>query len=182
MGAFEICLIGISLSMDAAAVSMTNGMAYKRISQAKQFAMPLFFGFFQAFMPVIGYFAGGLFAGIFNIYAGLIVFAILGVIGGKMLYDGYKNEKSKQKGYNTLTYPTICLQAVATSIDAFAVGVGFSALKIHIIPAALTIGVITAFCSILAIVIGKKFGNWLGSKAQILGGILLIVVGIKAML
>ncbi|MEG1930880.1 MAG: manganese efflux pump MntP family protein [Anaerovorax sp.] len=181
MGLLEIVLIGIGLSMDAVAVSMSNGMVYRNMSRGKELAMPVFFGFFQGLMPFIGFFAGGLFAQIISKYAGIVILLILGMVGGKMVWDGIKNKSEEVTG-GTLTLQVLFFQAIATSIDAFAVGVGFSAVQIHILPAVLVIGVTTFICSFLAILIGKKFGNYLGNKAEILGGVILIAIGIKAVL
>ncbi|MEF9959983.1 MAG: manganese efflux pump [Niameybacter sp.] len=207
MGLLEIILIGIGLSMDAVAVSMTNGMVYKEAGKAKIYAMPILFGVFQGLMPLIGYFAGGLFADVISQYASLLIFVILGVIGGKMLRDGIlhlrkekeaigakglgqeetiteeemaigegKLEESKQ-----LTYKMIFIQAIATSIDAFAVGIGFSVMQVEILSAAGIITLTTAICSLAAIFIGKKFGDLLGSKSELLGGTILILLAFKAL-
>ena len=98
MGFIEIILIGLGLSMDAVAVSMANGMAYKNTTKAKTLAMPILFGVFQGLMPLIGYFAGGLFADVISKYANILVFVILGFIGGKMLKDnlGHKDEEEAE--------------------------------------------------------------------------------------
>ena len=179
MGVWEILLIGIGLSMDAAAVSMTNGMCYRDTRSSKLLAMPVFFGFFQALMPLIGYYAGNLFYDIMETYSGIVVLIILGVIGGKMVYDGI--EKKEEANCLRLSWLTLLIQAIATSIDALAVGVGFSAVRVEILPATALIGVTTFVCSLAAIFLGKKFGDFLGNKAQILGGIILILIGIKAL-
>lgn len=218
MGLIEIILIGIGLSMDAVAVSMTNGMVYKDAGKAKTYAMPILFGLFQGLMPLIGYFAGGLFADVISQYASILVFIILGFIGGKMLKDGIEHikeekeqAKEKQEQNNTLvdetmvdevttqeevaitvevqeteekkelTYKMLFIQAIATSIDAFAVGIGFSAMQVDILPAAGIITFTTAICSLLAIFIGKKFGDLLGSKSELLGGAILVFLAIKAL-
>lgn len=218
MGLIEIILIGIGLSMDAVAVSMTNGMVYKDAGKAKTYAMPILFGLFQGLMPLIGYFAGGLFADVISQYASILVFIILGFIGGKMLKDGIEHikeekeqAKEKQEQKNTLvdetmvdevttqeevaitvevqeteekkelTYKMLFIQAIATSIDAFAVGIGFSAMQVDILPAAGIITFTTAICSLLAIFIGKKFGDLLGSKSELLGGAILVFLAIKAL-
>lgn len=196
MSLFEIILIGIGLSMDAVAVSMTNGMVYKGSSKGKTYSMPIFFGAFQGLMPLIGYFAGGLFADVISQYAGLLVFAILGFIGGKMLKDGIEhtkeeketseqstevNELESETEVKTLTYKMLFVQAIATSIDAFAVGIGFSVAQVNILPAVGIIGITTALCSLAAIFIGKKFGDILGSKSEILGGTILVLIAIKAL-
>lgn len=196
MSLFEIILIGIGLSMDAVAVSMTNGMVYKGSSKGKTYSMPIFFGVFQGLMPLIGYFAGGLFADVISQYAGLLVFAILGFIGGKMLKDGIEHKKEEKEiseqstevnelesetEVKTLTYKMLFIQAIATSIDAFAVGIGFSVAQVNILPAVGIIGITTALCSLAAIFIGKKFGDILGSKSEILGGTILVLIAIKAL-
>ena len=142
--------------------------------------MPLFFGGFQALMPLLGYYASGVFADFLSRYSGIIVLIILGVIGGKMVYDGLHPQLEEETDCS-LTYRMLLIQAVATSIDAFAVGVGFSAMQVNIVQAVSIIGVTTLVCSFLSIAIGKKFGNMLGNKAQILGGMILIIIGIKGM-
>ena len=180
MSVWEVIMIGIGLSMDAAAVSMTNGMVYPKTCRTKILSMPLFFGGFQALMPLLGYFASGVFADFLSRYSGIIVLIILGVIGCKMVYDGLHPQLEEETDCS-LTYRMLLLQAVATSIDAFAVGVGFSAMQVNIVQAVSIIGVTTLVCSFLSIAIGKKFGNMLGNKAQILGGMILIIIGIKGM-
>ena len=176
MSVWEVIMIGIGLSMDAAAVSMTNGMVYPKTCRTKILSMPLFFGGFQALMPLLGYYASGVFADFLSRYSGII----LGVIGCKMVYDGLHPQLEEETDCS-LTYRMLLLQAVATSIDAFAVGVGFSAMQVNIVQAVSIIGVTTLVCSFLSIAIGKKFGNMLGNKAQILGGMILIIIGIKGM-
>lgn len=196
MGFIEIVLIGVGLSMDAVAVSMSNGMVYKHTNKAKLIAMPILFGVFQGLMPLIGYFAGGLFADVMSKYAGLLVFLILGIIGGKMLKDGFDHrERAKQcmegqesegvAGENieekTLTYKVLIIQAIATSIDAFAVGIGFSAMQVSIIPAILVIALTTTFCCLLANLLGKKCACLLGNKSELLGGAILVCIAIKSL-
>ena len=180
MSVWEVIMIGIGLSMDAAAVSMTNGMVYPKTCRTKILSMPLFFGGFQALMPLLGYYASGVFADFLSRYSGIIVLIILGVIECKMVYDGLHPQLEEETDCS-LTYRMLLLQAVATSIDAFAVGVGFSAMQVNIVQAVSIIGVTTLVCSFLSIAIGKKFGNMLGNKAQILGGMILIIIGIKGM-
>ena len=183
MGFIEIILIGLGLSMDAVAVSMANGMAYKNTTKAKTLAMPILFGVFQGLMPLIGYFAGGLFADVISKYANILVFVILGFIGGKMLKDnlGHKVEEGVEAEGKVLTYKTLFIQAIATSIDAFAVGIGFSAMQVSIIPAVSIIMLTTAICCLIAIFAGKKVSSLLGGKAEILGGLILVIIAVKAL-
>lgn len=179
MGILEIIMIGIGLSMDAAAVSISNGIAYPCLDKKFKLLMPTFFGLFQGLMPLLGYFAGGLFADIIQKYAGIVTFVILGFIGGKMIVDGIKCEECECCGNFTLGL--LFSQAIATSIDAFAVGVSFVAESVNIFFASPVIAVTTFIFSILAMIIGKKVGDILGSKAQIFGGIVLAFIGIKAL-
>lgn len=183
MSTIGIIMIGLGLSMDAVAVSMTNGMVYKDATKSKIIAMPLFFGFFQGFMPLLGYYTGGVFSEILSKYSGILILIILGFIGANMLKEGLLPCKEKEEDDTTiLTYKLIFFQAIATSIDAFAVGIGFSAMNISIFPAVCIICITTFLCSFFAIFIGKKFGDLLGKKAEILGGIILIIIATKAVL
>ncbi|HBA04910.1 MAG TPA: hypothetical protein DCW51_13775 [Clostridium sp.] len=183
MSTIEIIMIGLCLSMDAAAVSMTNGMVYKDATKTKIMAMPLFFGFFQGAMPFLGYYAGGMFSEILSKYSGILVLIILGFIGANMLKEGiFPDKEEDENKVVPLTYKLLFFQGIATSIDAFAVGIGFSAMNIAILPAICIIGITTFICSFIAIFIGKKCGDLLGKKAEILGGIILIIIAVKAVL
>ncbi|MEG0671405.1 manganese efflux pump MntP family protein [Clostridium sp.] len=181
MNILEIILIGIALSMDAAAVSMTNGMVYKNTTKSKLFAMPILFGLFQGLMPVIGYFAGGIFSSFITKYSNILILVILGFIGFNMVKCGLSKDEKCDCNSN-LTFKLIFFQAIATSIDAFAVGIGFSAMQVNIFSAGLVICTTTAICSLIAIFIGEKFGDLLGKKAEVFGGVILIFIAIKAVL
>lgn len=181
MGIIEILLIGVALSMDAAAVSMTNGMVYSKLSKAKFLLTALAFGFFQALMPALGYLAGSCFASIMEKFSGYIILIILGIIGGKMVKDGCCDCGEEGCPRKEFTYWLLLAQAIATSIDAFAVGVGFAATHANIALALPIIGITTFLLSLCALAIGRKFGDKLGPKAEILGGIILIIIGIKAL-
>lgn len=181
MGLFEVSLIGVGLAMDAVAVAMTNGMVYKRLSVGNYISMPLLFGIFQGVMPLIGFYAGTLFAGIIMKYSGIVIFAILAVIGGNMIKESLSKENDAIEIKN-LTMTVLIFQAIATSIDAFAVGVGFCAICVDIIPAVSIIAVITACMVGGAIAIGKKFGDIFENKAEFLGGVILIIIGVKGLL
>lgn len=180
----EIILISVGLAMDAVAVSMTNGMVYKNLGTKEYVAMPLFFGGFQAFMPLIGNFAGSLFAQLISRYAGIVILLILGVIGGKMIKEGFQdsNEHKKVVVGKNLNLGVLIFQAIATSIDAFAIGIGFSAMQVNIIQAVSIIAIVTISLTIMAMIIGRKFGDILGSRAEILGGVILVIIGIKAII
>lgn len=178
MSLVDILLIGVGLSMDAAAVSIANGLTYRSLTPGQKLSMPLAFGLFQALMPILGFWAGSLFARFISRYAGITAFVILGIIGGKMVKDSFEREEDTchVKGF---TPGVLLAQAVATSIDAFAVGVSFCAASVNIWLAAAVIGAVTFCCSLLAQLLGKLFGTRLGSRAQLLGGVILILIGIK---
>ncbi len=181
MGLIEVLLIGIGLSMDATAVCMTNMMAYKGSPRSKVLAQPVFFGLFQMFMTIAGYYASSFFTGFMMKYSGMVAFLILGIIGAKMLYDAFKREQGCTYRIGNMTYKVLLFQAVATSIDALAVGVGFGALQVSILYASVTIGVTTAICSLIAVWLGRKCRDFLGRSAEILGGVILIAIGVKAL-
>ncbi len=181
MNYLEIGMIGVGLAMDAVAVSMTNGMVYKGLRKRDYIAMIVAFGIFQGIMPLLGFFAGSLFAEWMTRYSGIIVFLILGIIGGNMIRESFHKDAEETCGGKRLTLPVLFFQAVATSIDAFAVGVGFCAVRVAIVPAVLMIAAVTAMMVIMAIVAGKKFGDYFGSKAELLGGAILMIMGIKGL-
>ena len=182
MSLTDILLIGAGLAMDAAAVSMTNGMVYKNLNKLTYISMPVFFGVFQMLMPVMGYYAGGLFAEIMTRYSGIVIFVILGIIGAKMIKEGVEDlRKHEVCPAKIMTLKILFFQAIATSIDAFAVGIGFSAVGIGIFRPSAIIGAVTVFIVVAAIFIGRRFGNMLGCRAEILGGMILAVIGIKAL-
>ena len=181
MNLTDIIMIGIGLSMDAVAVSLTNGMVY-RMGQDKKFMMPVFFGVFQGLMPLLGYFTGGLFAKWLEQYSGLIIFLILGFLGAKMLKEGLSHKQAEKKEPSVMTYGVLFVQAIATSIDAFAVGIVFCAKGISIWSSAGIICLTTFICSFIAVLLGKKFGELLGKKAEVFGGSILILLALKAIL
>ena len=180
MSLTEIAVIGVGLAMDAAAVSMTDGMCY-RLTKKDWAAMILFFGIFQGIMPLLGFFAGSVFQDLIAKDSGIVIFLILGVIGGNMVRESFRKEANCAVS-KKLTLSVLFFQAVATSIDAFAVGVGFCAVRVAILPAVSLIAVITAVTVLFAILIGRKFGDIFESKAELLGGVILIIIGVKGLL
>ena len=172
----EILLIGIGLSMDAAAVSATNGMCY-RPSWRRTLIIALFFGGFQGLMPLIGYFAGSLFARQIAAFDHWIALALLAVIGGKMVWDGFHHDSGETA--NPFTLLLLLMQAVATSIDALAVGVSFAAMSVQILPAVSLIAATTFLLSVAAVRLGIRIGDRLNSKAEVFGGTVLFLTGLK---
>ncbi len=181
MGGLEIVLIGIALAMDATAVSITCGstLIARRLLNAIKIA--LFFGFFQGFMPVIGWYAGVALRDIITELDHWIAFALLVFIGGKMIYDSTRHDSDHDRCLR-LTYPVLFTLAIATSIDALAVGVGFAFLNISILFPVIMIGIITAVLSFMAFFAGNGLAKILGNKVEIAGGIILIGIGTKILI
>ncbi len=178
----ELFVIAVGLSMDAFAVSICRGLSLGKIKLKHMCIAGLWFGGFQAFMPAIGYFLGSLFADIVTKYAHWIAFLLLAIIGGNMIKESLDKdicEECKEAGMGART---MFILAIATSIDAMAVGVSFAFLKVEIVPAVIFIGCITFICSGLGVKIGSVFGSKYKSKAELVGGIVLIVMGIKTLL
>ncbi len=181
MGIMMLFLTALGLSMDAFAVSITNGMTIRDAKAREASAIGLAFGLFQALMPVIGYAAGQVFTEYVQHFDHWIALVLLGFIGGKMVYEGIRECRCPEATpvRKKLGMRMLVVQAVATSIDALAVGVSFAFLNINIISAALFIGVTTFICSFIGVFIGKKCGCMLGVKAEILGGVILVLIGLK---
>lgn len=187
----QIVLFGVSLALDAFAVSITDGMCYNKMNKGKAVTIPITFGIFQAAMPLAGYFLVVLFANSingFDLYDHYVGFGILLIIGGKMVFDGIKELRAtegevKVKKYS---YPEVLLQGLATSIDALAVGVTMGAMEginnVNIFGYVGIIGGITFVISLVGIIIGVKIGKLFKNKtgiAEILGGLVLVGIGIK---
>lgn len=178
----ELFLAAAGLSMDAFAVSIGNGTVIKHRKKAVFAA--LMFGVFQAGMSLIGYFLGSAFAEFITGYAPIIALAVLGIIGGKMVIESIGEIRAEKRGEEKTLLkepglPAIMIQAVATSIDALVVGVGFAAMSVEIAPAALFIGAVTFVISLVGVFGGVKFGQLLGAKASLAGGAVLACLGIK---
>jgi len=181
MGLPEIVIIAIGLSMDAFAVSITLGLSARK-PKLKEFLMPgLYFGFFQALMPLIGYFAGINFANKIQNSDHWAAFILLGVIGGKMIKDGFSKKEDKVNE-NPYIAGTMLLLAIATSIDALAVGITFAFFKVNIFSAIIIIGLTTFCISIGGVKIGNIFGTKFKSKAEFIGGAVLVILGIKILI
>jgi len=180
----EIFLIALGLSADAFAVSLVCGAREEKLPIKFVIFSAFLFGFFQAGMPALGFFFGNIWSAQFNIYGHWIAFGLLAFIGGKMVIDTFKEEKDGSTPQSFTNIKAVLLLAVATSIDAFAVGVSFSfneAVNTILVPA-LIIGAITFVLSFAGFFIGRKSGEFLGEKAEIIGGIILILIGVKIVL
>lgn len=183
MGLAELFIIAIGLSMDAFAVSICKGLSLGKIKLKHMCIAGLWFGGFQALMPAIGYFLGSLFADMVTKYAHWVAFILLAIIGGNMIKESFeKDDDCGCCGETAMDAKTMFVMAIATSIDAMAVGVSFAFLQVEIVPAVTFIGVVTFICSGLGVKIGSIFGNKYKSKAELAGGIVLIIMGLKTLL
>ncbi len=178
MGIWELFVLAVGLSMDAFAVSICKGLSLGKIKWKHMCIAGLWFGGFQALMPLTGYFLGSLFADIFTKYAHWIAFVLLVFIGGSMIKEAFGKEEVNA----SMSFQSMLLLAVATSIDALAVGVSFAFLQVKIVPAVSFIGVITFLFSAVGVKIGSIFGDKYRTKAEICGGVILILIGLKTLL
>jgi putative Mn2+ efflux pump MntP len=180
MNLLEIFLIGVGLAMDAFAVSITLGLAVKNPKITEIIIPGVYFGLFQSIMPAAGYFAGSYFADKIENADHWIAFVLLGFIGGKMIKDSLAKEtKEVTEDKNSFGFIKMLGLAVATSIDALAVGVTFAVFKVNIYTAVLVIGVTTFFISTCGVKIGNIFGTKFKSKAEFIGGAILVIIGVK---
>ncbi len=178
MSYIELFLIAVGLSMDAFAVSISDGLCCTKLKKSQMLAIALCFGGFQGLMPTIGFFLGKAFESYITAVDHYIALVLLGYIGGKMIYDALS--KKEEEAHSVLTAPLLLTQGIATSIDALAVGVSFAALpNVSIFAAASFIACVTFVCSIIGVCFGKKFGEKLGSRAMLVGGLILVGIGVK---
>ena len=183
MGLVELFLIAVGLSMDAFAVSVCKGLGMRRMNMGQAVVISLFFGVFQALMPLVGWFVGAQFAHFVTSYAHFIAFALLAFVGGKMLWDAFHEDSDEdQPGDSKLDIGELFMLAIATSIDALAVGVSFAFLDVAIAPSVTMIGVTTFVLSMAGVFIGHQFGSRWEKPATIAGGIVLILIGFKILL
>ena len=184
----QIILIGISLAMDAFAVSITDGMCYNNLSKGKAVTIPLTFGIFQAAMPLCGYFLASLFYSYIDAFDHYVAFFLLLFIGGKMIFDGIKELRTADSEVKVkkFSYPEVLLQGVATSIDALAVGITLNSMagvtKTNVFAFTGIIGVVTFGISLVGVILGVTIGKLFKNKtsiAEIIGGLVLVAIGIK---
>ena len=181
MGLLEIVVIAVGLSMDAFAVSITLGLSVSRPGTIQYLIPGFYFGFFQALMPCIGFLAGTLFAYKMQQFEHWVAFALLGFIGGKMIKDSFSRD-DKKENENPFHILTMLVLAIATSIDALAVGVTFAFFTVNVILAITIIGAATFCISVAGVKIGNIFGKKYKSKAEFAGGAVLVLLGIKILI
>lgn len=175
----EIFLLALGLSMDAFAVSICKGLSLKNVTPKHMCIAGAWFGGFQALMPLIGYFLGRSFADMITQFDHWIAFVLLLFIGGKMIREAFGEEESMDC---SMDVKSMFILAIATSIDALAVGVTFAFLEVSILPAVCLIGATTFVCSGAGVKIGSVFGAKYKSKAEIAGGVILVLIGLKILL
>lgn len=178
MAPIATVLLALGLAADAFAVSISSGLKIKHIKINKALKIALFFSVFQAFMPLIGWMAGLSLRYVMAAIDHWVIFGILSLLGGKMIYESIQDESSAQK-INPLDTYTLLTLSVATSLDALAVGMGLALLKTSIATVVATIGFITFFLSFIGVFIGHNFGNFFQNKIEMIGGSILIIIGIK---
>ena len=197
MNIITIVLTAFALAMDAFAVSVTKGMALKNLTKSIAIKIALFFGVFQAAMPLIGWMLGISFQGYIKAIDHWIALILLSILGGKMIYEFYENRKEaaakkeepeievstslegEENNKNELSNKELTTLAIATSIDALAVGISFAFLNVNIVSSSLIIGLITFIVCFIGVIAGKKIGGIFKDYAELIGGIILIIIGIN---
>ncbi len=181
MGIFEIITISVGLAMDAFAVSICKGLSLKKMNWKNAVVTGLYFGIFQGIMPLIGYLLGISFESYIVSFDHWITFVLLLFIGGKMIKESQCEEDDVHTD-TSFTMKAMLPLAIATSIDALAVGITFAFLKVDIVFPVLSIGVITFFFGVIGVKIGNVFGEKFKSRAEFFGGVILILIGTKILL
>lgn len=181
MGVAELFLIGVGLSMDAFAVAVCKGLAMPRMRWRQAGVIALSFGFFQALMPVLGWALGRQFEVYITSVDHWTAFVLLGLIGGKMIWDAF-HEEGEGDLQEKFSFQELLMLSVATSIDAMAVGITFAFLQVQILPAATLIGCTTCLLSLVGVCAGRQFGSKYKNKATLTGGIILCLIGLKILL
>ncbi len=181
MALFTVTIIAVGLAMDAFAVSIVTGSAYRQLHIRHALRIALFFGAFQAFMPLIGSLAGLTVKKYVETYDHWIAFALLAAVGGKMLYESFKID-SASRNFDPASLVVLLILSVATSIDAFAVGVTLPLITSSLAASVAIIGVVTFVLSYAGVSVGKRFGHFFENKIEAVGGLVLITIGVKILI
>ena len=180
MSFVELLLTAVGLSMDAFAVAVCRGLEMRRLNVRQALLIALFFGGFQALMPLAGYLLGAGFAHYISNVDHWIAFALLAFIGGRMIWEALRG--GEEEHIDALGLKLLVMMAVATSIDALAVGVTFAFLRMRILPSVLCIGATTFVLSFAGVCVGNRFGTRFKKKAEVAGGMVLVLIGVKILL
>ena len=182
MGVVELVLMAVGLAMDAFAVSVCQGLGMKQLNVRVALVLAALFGLFQGGMPVIGWLLGTQLLWLIEPFDHWIAFGLLAFIGGKMIADAVKDEPEESGATDRVAWGEFLMLAVATSIDALAVGLSLAVLNVNIVLPAVVIGVITFVLSLAGVAVGHAFGSRYERSAQIVGGVVLILIGLKVLL
>ena len=184
MSIATLLILAFGLSMDAFAVSVSNSMCFTGLRRSQAVLTSFSFGLFQGLMPMTGYLAGCAFAQTVSTIDHWVAFALLSFIGGKMAADAVREMRAPEEcpAAKTFGIRLMLVQAFATSVDALAVGVSFAALDVNILAAASFIAGVTFVCCLAGHLLGRAFGGWLGGKAKLLGGLILMGIGLKILI
>ena len=180
MSFISLFLLALGLSMDAFAVAICKGLATRSLDWKKMGLVGLWFGGFQALMPVVGYLLGSTFEQYITAFDHWIAFVLLGLIGINMIREALSKEEEAVDA--SFAFRPMLIMAVATSIDALAVGITFAFLQVNIVPAVLFIGVTTFVCCVIGVKVGSLFGSRYKQRAELFGGVVLILMGLKILL
>lgn len=180
MSIIEIILLSIGLAMDAFAVAICKGLSMKKMNWKNAIIIAFYFGVFQALMPVFGYFLGTTFENLVTSIDHWLAFILLVAIGGNMIKEAFSRDEEEKD--DRVDFKTMIVLAVATSIDALAIGITFAFLNVNLLLSVSCIGIITFVISLIGVKIGNRFGDKFQNKAELLGGIILIVLGLKILL
>jgi len=183
MGMLEIALLSLGLSMDAFAIAITIGLALGLANAKSAIIVGLYFGFFQALMPIVGFVAARQFAGLIEAFSHLIAFCLLSFLGVKMILGSFNKENETDARQEVmLTFAYMLPLSLATSIDAMVVGISFALVSVNVTFAVISIGVITFIMSVIGVRLGAIVGVRFKSKAELAGGFILVLIGIRMLL
>jgi len=181
MDLITIIIIAIALAMDSFSISITKGFTIKNMTIMQTLWFGIFFGFFQGFMPILGWVSGVQLQDFVSQVAPWIAFILLVAIGLKMIYESITGN-IEESSHGQFSFKEMTLLAIATSIDAFAVGVTFALLETAIVIPVILIGVVSFFFSVIGVAIGKRMGQFFGDRFEIIGGLVLIILGLKILM
>ena len=178
----SLLVIAVSLSADCFAVALSSGIARQKLSFARLSRLPVIFGVFQAFMCVMGWLAGRTIVDFISDYDHWLAFGLLLLIGGRMVWHSLHEHEADEAGKNLSSWLVLLVLALATSIDSLAVGLSFAFLDVDITLAAVTIGLTALVITLVGVLVGKRVGALFGERAETLGGVILIVIGLRILL
>jgi putative Mn2+ efflux pump MntP len=182
LGSLSVLVIAIALSADCFAVAFSGSISMQRITPFQITRTALSFGLFQAMMPVLGWLVGRTVVDAVASYDHWLAFILLALIGGKMIWGSFRTEESRPAGTDITKGFTLIVLSVATSIDALAVGLTFAFLEVNITLASVTIGVVAFLVTVIGFLAGKKAGRLMGKRAEAIGGLILIAIGLRILL